>query len=179
MTIKEKIYRKIGEYRFEKEYKKYSPEQKKFSSFLSASHDFVFLMPSEEYALREAVNIAAYFKVHRKNVTLILPEHFVNLISARVDYRFIPFSLADVNPDGLPGENFTAKFKSNVYDVFFDLNYLESLFTDAIAMRTNAKFKIALFKKEKEKIFNLLLNEPPANNLEKSFRNLLNSIRMF
>ncbi len=179
MTLKEKILHKIDSIKFKNEYKRVSASPKKFNAFIAESRDYIFLMPPDENAFREALAISAYFKLHKKNVTLVLPEHFVNTITYKEDYTFIVYSSNASNPDLRPDEQLLAACGEKEYDVLFDLTNDERLFYLFLAMKIKAEFKIALFEKENEKIYNLLFNEPVGNNLEKSFRNLLNSIQMF
>ncbi len=179
MPIKEKIYRQIHKFRFEKEYKKYESEKKNFNGFISSSNNVAFLMPCEETAFRAAMNIAVYFKIHKKNITLFLPEHFRNLVTGAADYVFFTLPADQIESELLPPENLLRKINDAAFDILFDLTIAEKLFMSALALKIPAEFKVALFRKEKEKIYNLLFNQQSSNNLEKSFRNLLNSIQMF
>ena len=179
MSLLGKAYRKIGEMKFRKRYAGYNPEPRKFNNFISDSFDIAVILPSDEKAFHDAFNIARYLKIHKKNVTLILPEHFVNLIHNKEDYFFIPVSEIRSDKFGLPDENLLLKLTERKFDVLFDLSVNDSLFISYIALTINADYKIALFSKSAEKIYNFSFGKNSENNFENSFENLLNSIRMF
>ena len=177
--ISKKLSRFFTERKFNSEYKNFSPQAKKFNDFIKNSIDFIFLMPTDEKTFAEAIIIPTYIKIHKKNTTLILPEYFINSISNKNGYTFISYFPQTFEKLGYATDDFLSVVSEKRYDVFFDLTPEENLFTSSLSLKINADFKIALFKKEKTKIYNMLFNEEPINILEKSFENLLNSIRMF
>ncbi len=179
MTIKEKLYRKFAEHRFEKRYKRITKDVKRFNGFISNSKEYLILMPFDNEAFREAYSVALYLQLHKKNVSLIIFREFTNVFAEKKNYRFFVLKTRAFEEDLTLQEKLIAYLSDLDFDVFIDLMPNETFFTKLLAMNTKAKYKIAVFERESEKLYDILLNEKPSNNLEKSFGNLLNSLQMF
>ncbi len=179
MKIIEKAKYNLGERKLNREIKKRDFPVMILSSFFTDSVDVLILLPSNDILFPLSLDVARFFKIHKKNVTLLLPEHKRNLLANNFDYSFITFGVNSVTNLYLPDERLISTVQQNDFDLFIDLETSNSIFYSAIAFNVKAKFKLTLFPKNgRENIYNLLLNTNETN-YENSFRNLLNSIQMF
>ncbi len=179
MKLIERIKYNIGEKLLNRDIKKRNYSQNLLSSFFTESVDVLILLPESNVIFPLGLDVARFFKIHKKNVTLLLPEHKRNLLANNFDYSFITFGVDSVTSLYLPNDRLISTVEKNEFDLFVDLEKNDSIFYSAIALNVNSKFKMALFPKNgREDIYNLLLNFNETN-YENSFRNLLNSIQMF
>lgn len=49
-----------------------------FNGFLTNSHNLLIIMPKQDKDFIYALDILRYFQIHKKNITLFLPEHKYN-----------------------------------------------------------------------------------------------------
>ncbi len=179
MKIVDDIKIKLGEKLLSREIKKSKISERKFSGFFRNAVDTLILLPEEDLYFRSAFDVVRFVKIHKKNVTLILPDHKRNLLPNNFEYQFITVSPVSLSNLGLAAPSLIEDLKKKSYDIFIDLTLNESSFYSSIALNTMAEIKIALFEKENsEKIFNLLF-DADKTNYENSCRNLLNSLQMF
>ena len=169
----------FGEKLLEREIKKKDIPLKNFSELFENAVDVSFLLPEDDLFFKPALDVARFVKIHKKNVTLILPEHKKNLPANNFDYQFITINRTSVSQLGLVSPSFGEILKKKRYDIFIDLTCEESLFYMSVALNISSEIKLALFEKKKsEEIYNLLF-DADKTNYEKSYRNLLNSLQMF
>jgi hypothetical protein len=179
VKIIEKTKYNLGEKLLKREIKRRNFSQNLLSSFFTESVNVLILLPENHVIFPYGLDVARFFKIHKKNVTLLLPEHKRNLLANNFDYSFLTFGVNSVTNLYLPDDKLINSVKQNEFDLFVDLERSDSIFYSAIALNVNAQFKMALFPKNgREDIYNLLLNFNETN-YENSFRNLLNSIQMF
>ncbi len=148
------------------------------NKFLSASNDFLFLLPGNDNDFKNGFDVVRYFLIHKKNITLFLPEYKINLVPEGRKYSFIGYGIQDVNKIGLPNKNLIDKLREKKFDVVVDLNRNENLFYIAVANIVNAKFRVGFKRKQTETYYNFQVINRKLNS-EISYRNLLNSVKMF
>ncbi len=169
----------LGEKLLEREIKKTDVSPKKYSEVFGNAIDVSFLLPEDNLFFSPALDVARFVKIHKKNVTLILPDHKKNLLADSFDYQFVTYNQTSVSQLGVVSSSFGENLKKKRFDIFIDLTCEETLFYRSLALNVAAEIKMALFGKEKsEKIYNLLF-DADKTNYEKSYRNLLNSLQMF
>lgn len=169
---------KIGYYIFKKKMLKHYDESSSFKDFIENSLNYVLILPLSDLDFNNSIDVAKYFRIHKKNVTLFLPEHKVNTVSLNNYYNIFNYGIEDITQFGLPTKSFISKLKVHKFDVLIDLEREDNLFLAASASLIEAKFKVGFKKPEIENLYNFQLVNTKINS-EISYRNLLNSLKMF
>lgn len=149
-----------------------------FSDFVESSIDYLIILPLNDSDFANSFDVAKYFKIHKKEVTLLLPEHKVNSVNITSHYKHISYAMNDISKIGLPTKSYIEKLSNHSFDVLIDLERENNLFLAAITSLMHAKFKVGFSKPEIENIYNFQLINNKINS-EISYRNLLNSLKMF
>ena len=149
-----------------------------FKNFIGKSFDYLLILPLNDTDFKNSFDVVKYFQIHKKEVTLFLPEHKVNTINISNRYKYISYDLNDINRFGLPSKNLTEKLKEHKYDVLVDLERENNIFLAAVASSAYAEYKVGFKKAEIENLYNFQLVNTKINS-EISYRNLLNSLKMF
>jgi len=169
---------KLGYYIFKKKMFKVFDEPNSFKDFIEKSMDYLIILPLNDLDFSNSFDVAKYFRIHKKDVTLFLPEHKVNSIDIMNNYKYISFNFEDISKIGLPTKQFIEKLNEYSFDVIIDLERENNLFLSAIICSINAKFKVGFKKSEIDNLYNLQIVNTKINS-EISYRNLLNSLKMF
>jgi len=169
---------KMGYYIFRKKIKKEFNSSFSFTDFIENSMDYVIILPLNDLDYSNSFDVAKYFRIHKKNVTLLIPEHKRNSVTILSNYKILDYSLDDISKLGLPSKSFVQKLSEFKFDVLIDLEREENLFLVAVASLIDAKFKVGFKKAEIENLYNFQLVNTKINS-EISYRNLLNSLKMF
>ncbi len=163
---------------FEKKYLSDIYNKQLFNSFLEDANKFLFLLPGNDKDFKHAFDVVKYFQIHKKEVSLFLPEYAINLIIDSRKYKFIGYGVNDVNKLGLPSKSLINSLKDLYFDVVVDLNRTENLFFIAVAHLVQAKYRIGFSRKSINAHYNVQLVNKKINS-EITYRNLLNSLKMF
>lgn len=169
---------KIGYFLFKKKMLRNYNDNFSFKNFVENSFDYVLILPLNELDFKNSFEVARYFKIHKKNVTLFLPEYRENLISLSSDFNMISYNLDEISKLGLPTKQMKDKIAKYKFDVLVDLERDENLFLASVTSLINAKFKVGFKKTNIENLYNFQLINSKINS-EISYRNLLNSLKMF
>jgi ADP-heptose:LPS heptosyltransferase len=78
---------------------------------------------------------------------------------------------------GLPNKFLINKIKKYKFDLIIDLNLEYDIFSLVLSTIPEANFRVGFVKKNSDYFYNYQI--PQEINSEKSYRNLLNSLRMF
>ena len=173
----ESLKRKIALSVIRRKVNKHNLAIRLFNGFVEKSTSFLFVLPVETEALLEALEVVNYFRIHKKHCTVIIHEINVNRTELE-DFQIISYSEEDSGKFGLPSKEFLEQLSHRYYDVLVDLNFTENIFLLAVAAFVKAEFKIALNKPLAEMYANYI-SPVDLKNPEISYRNLLNSLRMF
>lgn len=174
----EEYKNKMGYYIFKKKiFRKYHASYS-FNDFVGKSVDYIIIMPLNEQDYSNSFDVVKYFKIHKKEVTLFLPEHRVNYVEISNNYKHISYNIEDISKFGLPSKQFIEKLDSHKFDVLIDLERENNLFLAAVTSLAKAKFKVGFKKEEIDNLYNFQLVNTKINS-EISYRNLLNSLKMF
>jgi len=149
-----------------------------FNDFIENSVNYLIILPLSDSDFSNSFDVAKYFSIHKKKITLFLPEHKVNTINITHHYKYISYSFDDITKFGLPSKSYIKSISEHSFDVLIDLERDTNLFLAAITSLTNAKFKVGFKKSGLEKLYNFQLVNTKINS-EISYRNLLNSLKMF
>lgn len=172
------VKNKLGFYILRKKILKEYDSTYSFNDFVGKSFNYLITLPLNDTDFKNSFDIVKYFKIHKKEITLLLPEHKVNTINITGNYKYISYDLNDITRFGLPTKSMIEKINENKFDVLVDLERENNLFLAAVACLVDAKFKVGFKKPEIENLYNFQLVNTKINS-EISYRNLLNSLKMF
>ncbi|MEI7812316.1 MAG: hypothetical protein WCJ01_07815 [Ignavibacteria bacterium] len=149
-----------------------------FSSLLKESKDILVIMPDNDVDTNSALEFADKLIPLGKKITLLERDKRISLIQSRRKIPMIEYGIIHFNKIGLPTRELILKLKEKKFDVVIDLNTTENLFLSLLANLANAKYKIGFSREKSEDFYNMILinNE---RNPALSYRNLLNSLKMF
>ena len=174
----EEYKNKIGFYIFKNKIFKEFKTTYSFKNFIEDSHNYLIILPLNDQDFANSFDIAKYFKIHKKEVTLLLPEHKVNAIEITSNYNYISYGFNDISKFGLPSKAYKAKINEYKFDVLIDLEREDNLFLTALTRLFKANYKVGFKKTDLENLYNFQLVNTKINS-EISYRNLLNSLKMF
>ena len=173
-TIKSKIALTIAK-------KKYSRNQgalKDFKKFFSESKRVLVLLPvSVGDIVTEAIEILRFFSIHKKELFVIHLKEQNRYLPTDFKYASLTISNNDKTKLGLPNNELKKKIKKHTFDLVLDLNRDKNIFASSIANIPLSDFRIGFIKENSDSFYNFHI--PNENIPEKSYRNLLNSLRMF
>ncbi len=174
----EEYKNKLGYYIFKKKIKKDFDTNFSFTDFIENAMDYILILPLNDLDYSNSFDVAKYFKIHKKNVTLFIPEHKKNSVTIAHNYNILDYSLNDISKLGLPNKGFINKLSNYKFDVLIDLEREENLFLAAATSLISAKYKVGFKKEEVDNLYNFQMVNTKINS-EISYRNLLNSLKMF
>lgn len=178
MKIIDSLKQNIGQYLLQKKFIKENKEIVQYNKFFSESINFLVMMPTDEHDFNNCFEILRFFLIHKKNVYLVVPEYKVSLVPEYNRYKHIKYTLDNKNKLGLPTKEFISEIMKKEFDVVVDLNRDDDLFLSAISTSVDVKFRIGFRKEKSDLLYNFQIPADQINS-EISYRNLLNSLRMF
>ncbi len=153
-------------------------EEKKFNKFISEAKDYLIIFPTNDIDFHNGINIAKYFIMEKKNVTIFIRDIKRNSIVLTNDFKTIEYGIDDISKFGLPNKKLKAELQKYDFDILIDLEREENLFINGIISLAKAKYKVGFKKSGTDKLHNFQIINSRLNS-EISYRNLLNSLRMF
>lgn len=174
----EEYKNKIGYYLFKKKLFKEIDNSQSFNNFIENSNSVILVLPLNESDFANSFDVAKYFKIHKKEVTVFIPEFKVNSMDITRNFQYISYDLNDVNKLGLPSKQLIDKLSEKEFDVLVDLEREDNLFLLSVSSQIKAKFKVGFRKVSVDNLYNFQLVNTKINS-EISYRNLLNSLKMF
>lgn len=174
----EKIRRKIALFSIRRLFSSSEKNAIPFKGFFSDSNTILISIPSLSGGKKNLFSTLEELHKEGKKITLLLNESQLDQIKSKSNYSFLLYKSDDLNRLKLPGNELIKKIKSKKYDLFIDLDLNESLLNYAVAGICNAQFRLGFSKIDADKFYNFQV-PIVERNYEISYRNLLNSIRMF
>ncbi len=174
----EKLKYFVAKIIFRRKFTKSLDELLPYNEFFSKSLDFFLLLPIKESDFHECQDILKYLKIHKKFVTIFIPEYKLNLFQNPKEYKFVTYQPDEITKFDLPSKNLLEKIIKKNYDCLIDLTRTVNLFNAAVSNSVNAKYRIGFVKGEEYSIYNFQVAQNEIN-AEISYKNLLNSLRMF
>lgn len=172
------IKKKFGHYLLKRRIAKKIPESISFNRIISDSKSVMIIIPVKDEDFFPSLEIVRYFFIHKKEVTLFLPEFRYNQIPEKDKYQFISFLPVQITKCFLPNKKLIQRLQAKQVDIVIDLNRNEDIFFSAVANTVISKVRIG-FKKEKSDSYYNLLFECKQTDANAAFFNLLNYLRMF
>lgn len=166
----------IGRYYLHKKLKE--NDKVTFNKFLSNAYDFFIIMPDTDNEFKHAMQIVDYLFAKNKNITLFLVDFQYNLFADNKNYKLIYYQKEDKNWFNLPKLSILQKVNEQTYDITIDLSPEDNIFTPFIINNVKSKFRIGFKKNHSDMYYNFIV-EPDKINSEISYKNLLNSLKLF
>ncbi len=174
----ENLKLKLARFIVRRKYIKKNLEPIMFNKAISSSVDFFVILPGSDAEFYHSFELLRYLIIHRKSVTLFLPEHKYNLIPEKDKYKFIAFNPLQKNKLNLPDASLIQLLETKTYDVVIDLNRKDEIFFSAVANIVNSKMRISFNKENSSPYYNFLFADNQQDP-EVAFRNMLNFLQMF
>lgn len=173
-TLKEKAARYIVNNRVpEVEF-----SQRNFSAIIAKTYSFLVLMPATEADFKFVFPILNYLREQRKNIVVMTYDFRVSLLQPYFKTNAVEHGLKDETKLNLPAKKLLEKLTSMRFDVIIDTNREENLFYTYIAKYLNTHLKIGFTRSDSDNYFNFqVVNK--QNDPETSYKNLLDSLKMF
>ncbi len=149
----------------------------KFGHFVSDAKDILVILPEKLDDIKISLKIIQFLNSEKKNIYLYFNIDFTNYLPSGLNFIPITYKSSDKTKIGLPSKELLSKIEIIFFDLVIDLNREDCLFSSIICNSPRSKYRIGFTKKNADKFYNFQL--PNEINSEKSYRNLLNSLRMF
>ncbi len=174
----EGLRRKFAHFILRRKYIRKETETISFNGILSGANNFFIVMPSNEKDFSNSLDIIKYYLIHRKDITLFIPEHKYSSIPEKDKFRFITYQPALKKPFSLPYKNLVRRIESEEFEVVLDLNREEDIFCSAVSNIVKSKIRVGFVKEFSDKYYSMQIagnqNEP-----ERVYRGFLNYLQMF
>ena len=168
----------LAEYLVKKKFSQKQNSEKNFQNFFSESKKILILLPTTKTSLiEEVIEIIKFFAIHKKELFIIQSKDQFSFLPNDFKYSSLIINEEDKTAIGLPNKELVKRVKKHTFDLIVDLNRDSDLFSIALANIPLADFRVGFVKNDSDFYYNFQI--PNEINPEKSYRNLLNSLRMF
>jgi hypothetical protein len=174
----EKLKKIVALYLLKKKYLKRIDNNTNKKNFFRNSDSFLIILPENDEDYNNSLDIAKYLAIHKKNVSLLLPDYKYSLVDRNLNYNLITYGLNSKTRMNLPAKSLTGRLENKKYDVIMDLNRKEDVFFTGVSLVPQTNIRIGVNKDKTNSFYNVRFNIS-ENNSEISYRNLLNSLSMF
>ena len=174
----ENLKRKIGHFVTRKKYLQKTSEQISYNKVVSNAREFFIIMPTSDADFNGCLEIIKYFLIHKKTITIFIPEHKNGYIPEKEKFKFISYLHYQETRFHLPEKKLIQRLQPKAFDVVIDLNRFENVFCSAVTNIVKSKVIISFSKNASELYYNLQIVDNNTNP-EASYRNFLNYLRMF
>ena len=174
----ENLKLKLARFIVSKKYLKKNLEPIVFNNVITQAVYFLVILPENEKEFHHSLELLRFLNIHRKSITIFLPEHKYNLVPEKEKYKLIAFDPLHKSRLNLPAPMLINSLHDKTFDVVIDLNRRENIFFSAVANIVHSKLRIGFNKENSGIYYNFLLSDT-QNNPEVAYRNLLNFLQMF
>jgi len=174
----EKIKLRISHYLIHKNYLRKRNEPFSFNKIISNATDFLIIMPSEENDFYHSLELIKYILIHKKNISLFLPEYRYSLLPEKEKFKIISYHEKQKTRFNLPEKSLGNRLRAKEFDIVIDLNKKEDVFFSAVSNLVTAKLRMSFVKERSEDYYDLQI----ANSIENSeqiYRQFLSYLQMF
>lgn len=172
------LKKKIAHYIIKAKYVKKTEMPLNFNKAISNSNTFFVILPFEEKDFYSSFDILKYLLIHKKEVTLFIPDFRYSALPDKEKFRSISFHIKQITRLNLPNNNLATRLKSNVFDVVLDLNRNENTFFSAVASHVNSKIRVGFKKPNSDLYYNMIIDRPEKEP-EEAYFGLLSYLKMF
>lgn len=174
----EKLKKKIAHYLVKRKYQRKNTPQMVFTNIITDSHDLFIIMPKDDKDFFHSIDILKYYQIHKKIITLFLPEYKYNLIPDKEKFKFISYHPNQISRFNLPDKNLVSRLAPKVFDVVIDLNRTENVFFSAISNIVQSKIRVSFKKEFSDRYYSMEIIDKQSES-ELSYRNFLSYLKMF
>lgn len=174
----EGLKRKIAHYIVYRKYLRKNIQQLVFTNIISDSRDLLIVMPKDDKDFSYSLDILKYYHIHKKVITLFVPEYKYSLIPDKEKYKIISYHPYQISWLNLPKKNLTTILTRKEFDVVIDLNRCEDVFFSAISNIVRSKVSVSFEKELSGRYYNMQISDKQLNP-ELSYRSLLSYLKMF
>ncbi len=168
----------LAKYFAKKKFSKKQSSEKNFQKFFSESKQILIILPTSVNAVvDEAIEIIKFLAIHKKELFIIQSKDQFSYLPNNLKYSSLIINEEDKTIIGLPNKELITRVKKYTFDVVLDLNIESDIFSSALANIPVSNFRIGYIKENADYFYNFQI--PNEIIPEKSYRNLLNSLRMF
>jgi len=172
------IKNKIGILLAKRRFVRHQKHDRSFQRFFSESKDVLIILPNlEKDFIVEVFEIVRFTAIHKKKLFLIHKPELQKYLPTDFEYSSLVISELDKSRLELPTKDLVNRIKKYTFDLVIDLNLEDDLFSSALSNIPLSDFRIGFIKRNSDLFYNYQI--PREINSEKSYRNLLNSLRMF
>jgi hypothetical protein len=172
------LRRKLAHFIIRKKYLRKNIHGISFNHVISSSNDLFFIMPKDDKDFFHSLEILKYYQIHKKIITLFLPEYKYNLVPEKEKFKFISYHPDLITKLNLPNKNLANRLRGKVFDVVVDLNRCEDVFFSAISNVVGSKVRISFEKAFSGEYYNIQIVDKKVDP-EVVYRSFLNYLRMF
>ena len=174
----EGLKKKIAYYLVKRKYQRKNIPQMVFTNIITDSHDLFIIMPKDDKDFFHSLDILKYYQIHKKIITLFLPEYKYNLIPDREKFKFISYHPNQISRFNLPDKNLVGRLAPKEFDVVIDLNRTENVFFSAIANIVQSKVRVSFKKESSDRYYTMQIIDKQSES-ELSYRSFLSYLKMF
>jgi len=174
----EGLKRKIAHYLIRRKYLRKNIQQLVFTNIISDSHDLFIVMPKEDKDFFHSLDILKYYQIHKKVITLFLPEYKYSLIPEKEKFKFISYHPHQVTRFNLPDKNLVSRLTGKEFDIVIDLNRKENVFFSAISNIVQSKIRVSFEKELSGRYYTMQITDKQSEP-ELSYRSFLSYLKMF
>ena len=174
----EGLKKKIAHFIIQKKYLLKSSKEFSFNKVISNANDLLFVMPKDDKDFFSSFEILKYYQIHKKAITLFLPEHKYSLVPDKEKFKFISYHINQITKLNLPSKNLVHSLSQKEFDVVVDLNRSEDVFFSAVANVVKTKIRVSFEKEYSGQYYNMQIADKNTDP-EVAYRSFLNYLRMF
>jgi ADP-heptose:LPS heptosyltransferase len=168
----------ITQYLAAKKFSRKDDSEKIFNKFFVESQEVLIVLPlSAKELSSEIIELIRFIAIHKKKLFFIHRAVLQQFLPNDFEYAALVVGETDKTKLGLPSKDLINRIAKYKFDLVIDLNIEPNLFASAISNIPKSHFRIGFVKKKSDLFYNYQI--PKEINSEKSYRNLLNSLRMF
>ncbi len=149
-----------------------------FSNLIEKANEIFIVMPESDIDFSSAVNFADDLLKEKKQITFFIRDFRVSQIPNKNKIHYFDYGINDITKLKLPSKRLVDLLKEKKYDAVIDLNIEENIFAGVVSNLVDSKFRIGFTKINSDKFYNLQFSNL-ENNSALSYKNLLNSLKMF
>ncbi len=168
----------LAKYFAKKNFSRVQSSEINFQKFFSNSKQVLIILPVFTNSLvDEIIEIIRFLAIHKKELFIIQSKDQFSYLPNDFEYASLIINVEDKTKIGLPNRELINRIKKHTFDLVIDLNREIDLFSSALTNIPLSDFRIGFVKENADCFYNFQI--PNEINPEKSYRNLLNSLRMF
>lgn len=174
----EGLKKKIAHFIIKKKYLRKSSKEFSFNNVISSANELLFVMPKDDKDFISSFEILKYYQIHKRTITLFLPEHKYSLVPDKEKFKFISYQINQITKLNLPSKTLVSNLSQKEFEIVIDLNRSEDVFFSAVANVVKAKIRVSFEKEFSEQYYNLQIADKNRDP-EVAYRSFLSYLRMF